>query len=137
LKPGGILLIRSNASRCGDGEASRENHYRCYSLNELQERVARSGFRVERLTYANTLSIWLEIFYPRRSASPGREHADHGLRIRCLPPGFGWLNAMLLLILRAEAWYLRKPGRALSAGRSTMCVARKPVSDSVSRSWGK
>jgi ubiquinone/menaquinone biosynthesis C-methylase UbiE len=127
LRPGGILFIRSNARRRGDSDATSETDYQRYTVEKLRERLTRAGFTIERLTYANALSAWLERLTPkgRFSTANGESQTDQGLRIRCLPSGLGWVNGILFRILCGEARYLRKSERSLSRGHSTMVVARK------------
>jgi SAM-dependent methyltransferase len=128
LKPGGILFIRSNARRAGDTDATSEADYQRYTVEKLSGQLTRAGFAIERLTYANGLSAWVERLRPPKSAGAanGLSQTDRGLRIRCLPVGLGWLNGLLFRILCAEARYLRPSGRSLARGHSTMAVVRKP-----------
>jgi SAM-dependent methyltransferase len=129
LKPGGMLFIRSNARRMGDSDVTSEADYQRYTVEKLGERLARAGFAIERLTYANGLSAWLEHLRPPKPAPAANRtsQTDKGLRIRCLPSGLGWVNGLLFRILCAEAHYLRRSERTLSSGHSTMAVARKPL----------
>ena len=136
LRPGGVLFIRTNARRPGDDGTPGAHDYQRYTTELLAERVRAAGFEVVRLTYANGLSVWLDRVRPSRSAAGPGAHAasaahaapdaqDQGLRIRCLPPALSWANRLLLWLLRAEAAWLKTPGRSLRRGHSTMCVARR------------
>jgi ubiquinone/menaquinone biosynthesis C-methylase UbiE len=127
LKPGGILFIRSNARRKGDSDATSQADYQRYTVEKLRDLLTRAGFAIERLTYANGFSAWMERLNSARPApnANGVSQADRGLRIRCLPRGLTWVNGLLLGVLCAEARYLRRSGRTLSHGHSTMAVARK------------
>ncbi len=128
LRPGGLLLVRANARRVGDAPRSKEVDYRRYSLRELRDSFHAAGFKVERLTYVNWLDGMRDRLKPRRPTAEIRStHVDHGLPLRLLPPWLGWLNAIRLAALRIEGAYLRKRGRVIRCGHSTLALVRKPA----------
>ena len=110
LRPGGVLLVRTNGSR--RGRRVRPD-WRLYDESSLAEELTRSGFRVDRVTHANMV---LSAF--------GRE-PEPPTESRCgVPAPVGTLrNAVGSTLLRLEARYLRAPARSLPRGHTLFAVA--------------
>ena len=123
LRPGGVAFARVAAyewMRSGHDEAL--NTQRRYTLGQLVERMERSGFRVRRATYAN--SLLLPAAALRRLVLKRLGLADRGSDVK--PPGSDRLNRALASALKAEASFLKRPGSKLPAGLSVICVAERP-----------
>jgi SAM-dependent methyltransferase len=139
LVPGGRLLVRAN-SRQGmlqDAE-ERDVDFQRYLLPEVELACTAAGFVVERATYANALpAIYASLkrrceqAIERRRSAGGRTATPkklyEGLPLRNAGRLPGWVNRRLFQLMRAEADYLRRPGRRLPFGHTTFCVGRRPV----------
>lgn len=129
MRPGGLLLARSNARRRADANETREADYQRYTTQILRERIEGAGLEVLRISLVNSLDAWRERLglVHRREAAMVKSQSDHGLPLRLMPPWMGWLNGALRLWLEAEARALRRPGSELGSGHSTIALARKPA----------
>ena len=119
LRPGGWLLVMESAlpalwSRHDEIFCARQR----YTLTEVGRMVNGAGFKVNKLSYANTLLLpvamavrSLERWFP----------AIGDLEMRPLPR---WLNRALTGILSLEAMWLRQ--RTFPVGSSVFCLAQKP-----------
>lgn len=110
LRPGGALLVRTNGSR-----RSRRVRadWRLYDARSLADELTRSGFRLERMTHANMV---LSAFGPE-PAAPTESSCG-------IPAPAGRLrSAVGSALLRAEAGYLRAPGRSLPRGHTLFALA--------------
>jgi len=119
LQPGGWLLLTVPAL---PGLWSRHDEVYCarqrYRLEELRQKLMRCGFRLEKLSYANTLllpammaSRLLARWFPSVSA----------FELRPLP---GWLNGVLTGVLSLEAAWLR--WGTFPVGGSLVALTQKP-----------
>jgi SAM-dependent methyltransferase len=125
LRPGGIAFVRAAAyewMRSGHDEALGTQ--RRYRLEEITGRMARTGFRVRRATYANALLLPAAVVRRRLLKRFGL--GGRGSDVKPLPPGFEWLNRALAAALSGEARLLTRPTAKLPAGLSTICLAEKP-----------
>jgi SAM-dependent methyltransferase len=131
LKPGGCLLIRTNAGHGNGHRKSWENEdFRVYNLAGLRETVAGTGFEILKATYANALLSIItavKLTHYRLSQQP----SDHGLSLRLLPPYLKVLNLVFHRVMKAEAWFLAKPSRTLSFGHTLFVLGQKPALDSA------
>lgn len=126
LKPGGLLLVRTNAQAFPPTEPDPVHDFRKYEPKELGGRLDGAGFEVLRLSRANALLGLAEI--PRELAATRREGKGyHGILAR---PNGGrsvldrWKRRWLALEGRAVAAGWRLPmGRSLMA----LCRAREPT----------
>lgn len=126
LRPGGLLLVRSNARRVGDPPRSREKDYRRYDLGELGDVFTSAGFHIERLTCVNAIDAFRDRLFPRKMTEEMKQtHTDHGLPLRLLPPWLSCVNQARYLALKAEGAYLRRRGRVIQHGHSTLALVRK------------
>jgi SAM-dependent methyltransferase len=118
LAPGGVLLVTVPAYMFLWGPADELNHHkRRYTASRLR-RVIEPDFRIEHLTYFNTLLFGLvaagrfgEILFKRGGDDTAK-----------LPPTP--LNQALATVFGLEAGIV--PRRRLPFGVSLLCVARKP-----------
>jgi len=115
LRPGGMLLVRTNGGR--RGRRARAD-WRLYDPVSLTEELRRGGFRVERLTHANALLSLLE-----REPRPPTE-STCGIPV---PVGAA-RNAFGSALLSAEARWLRRPDRRLPFGHTLFALARPEAS---------
>lgn len=95
-------------------------HRRRYSARTLRAAVERAGLVVERMTYTNMLvfpvaAVWRILSY---RLGLGKYAPENDFW-----PVPGWLNALLTLQYRFEAWLLRRVD--LPVGVSVLCVARR------------
>jgi SAM-dependent methyltransferase len=128
LRPGGVLFLRTNGRRRAEqGSGS----YRRFSASYLRSCVESAGFRIRRLSYANSLPSLPEIARELRHRETPRSH-DRGLAVRLLPRHLEWLNRWLVLWLRLEGWAIARLGTSLPFGRTLVCLAVKPSEPSVS-----
>jgi SAM-dependent methyltransferase len=114
LRPRGVLLLRTNGAR----QARRERaDWRVYDPNTLETDLARGGFRVLRMTYANAA---LSLF----SAACGQKPRAPTCGEDGLPAADGAVKeAVGSRLLALEARFLRKQGRRLPYGHSLLALA--------------
>lgn len=143
LKPGGRLLVRTNAA-FGRARVAQREDWRLYRPATLHEALGSAGLDVEVVTPVNFLQgLWASL--PRRGHGhghgDGEGHGQGGGGGRDAPtqPGVVGLgiptpvsptrNCLLLAVLRAEARWLAHRGRRLPFGHSLYAVARRPSGD--------
>jgi SAM-dependent methyltransferase len=131
LRPGRWLLLTVPAHMAlwSDYDTA-SGHRRRYSRAQLQARLNQAGFRVEYCTEFMCALVPL-IFLRRRlwwrrskageNPATAPERIKHELQINPL------LNRMLELILRPEAWWIRR-GRRLPGGSSLLALAAATAS---------
>ena len=124
LKPGGRLLLRVAAYEWlrSSHDTAIMTHHR-YGRKELQEAVANAGFRILRLTGANTIlfpvaALW-RMLKKAGLASPGSD-------VRENTRGSERLNRAMATILRLEAAILRRNSLNFGFGLSIFLLAVKP-----------
>ncbi|MBI3980325.1 MAG: methyltransferase domain-containing protein [Chloroflexi bacterium] len=117
LRPGGVLLVRVPAHDWlrGKHDAAVHTAHR-YGRAELREKLATTGFRVERLTYANCL------LFPLALLKRLLEQGDRDVRGDLAPPTWP-VNAGFAAVLQAEAVLLRRTD--LPWGLSLFALARR------------
>jgi SAM-dependent methyltransferase len=120
LKPGGYLLIFTPALNfLWSWQDEVGHHYRRYTAAELRGKLCDTGFRIQKVTYANTFlfpliasaRLALKIF-----GRPGNATSENDLHP-------GWSNNLLQAIFAAERPLLRY--FSFPIGVSLLCVARK------------
>jgi SAM-dependent methyltransferase len=101
LKPGGQLLIRVPALEAlrGAHDIVVQTRHR-YERNELEAKLLRAGFKVQRLTYANSLLFPLILL--RRYFQSSEVHSESDVQ---MPSGF--VNRLLEGVLGLERLWLR------------------------------
>jgi hypothetical protein len=126
LRPAGLLLLRVPAHDWLRGQHDRLVHTRHrYSRREVADKLARAGFRIEQVSWANSLLFPLAVAKRvlerpngRAGAEPGRADAEPDL---WQPPGP--VNAALESLVAVEALALPR-GVPLPFGLSVLAVAR-------------
>ncbi len=121
LKTGGLLFIRVAAFewlRSSHDEDIQSMHR--FTREELASKLRNAGFKVERISYANSLLFPVVVI--RRLL----KHAGigGGTDVKPLPRGLGWIDSIFRRILASEAGWL-KSGRTFPFGVSIICCARK------------
>lgn len=115
LAPGGALLLRTNGAR----KLRRERgDWRAYDRGMLAAVLEQAGFSCERLTYANAFPSAWALLTRRTPHAPTEQ--SHGIA-RQVPSGMKHLVGLRLL--RAEARFLRRPGRSLPFGHTLFALA--------------
>jgi SAM-dependent methyltransferase len=122
LRPGGILVLRSNGR--GWARVAAEC-IRPYRLATLRVMVESAGFHCRRATYVNCLPALAQELRARIGPSSGTApaHPDQGgLTVQMPPPGLRrWVGG----IAAAEAWIVGRLHRNLPFGHSTLLLARR------------
>ena len=142
LRPGGRVLVRTN-SRCGRAAVDDRDDWRLYTSGSLRAALEAAGLVVDVVTPVNSLQgLWASVRGRRRShhdphhgheggAEPTvlggcdarPEWGSAGLGIpRAVAP---WRNRVQLMLLQAEARWLRGGRRRLPFGHSLYAVARR------------
>jgi SAM-dependent methyltransferase len=137
LRPGGRLLVRTNAAFGRRHVAERED-WRLYRPETLRATLCSSGLEVAALTPVNALqALWASV--PRGWSRPRHEahsnaagedahRAEWGVAGLGIPTKVHpVINTVLLGLLRLEALWLSRPGRHLPFGHSLYAVARRPA----------
>lgn len=129
--PGGNLVVTVPAfMRLWSHNDVLNAHFRRYSAPELEEKLKRVGFRIERLTYNNFVLFppAAALILLRRGAekepelsSPHFDDESYQVEMEPAPP---LLNAMLKAVTWTESQVLRWMN--LPVGTSIICIARKP-----------
>jgi SAM-dependent methyltransferase len=113
LRPGGIVLLRSNTAPGG-----------VEGLDRLEAIVAASGFVVRRSSYANCLPALAQELRARFRVAKGSNRRGHpaggGLQIRLPHP---WVNRLMGGIAAAEVVVAGRLAARLPYGHSTMILA--------------
>lgn len=129
LRPGGLALIRLPAYDRLRGAHDRAVHTRHrYTAAELAGLLGAAGFRVERISYANTL-LFPAALARRLGESRAADSSARAPRESGATTGDFWeppaaLNRLLELPLALEAALIRR-GLALPFGLSVVALARK------------
>jgi 2-polyprenyl-3-methyl-5-hydroxy-6-metoxy-1,4-benzoquinol methylase len=120
LSPNGLLVLREPAMRIAGGAHDRATGIQQRFVRaDVRDTLQSAGFEPLRITYLNTLLFPLIVLRRRLGdVVMGSEHAASDLQ-----PTRGWLNALLLGVLRAEGRLLRMVD--LPFGVSIFAVARK------------
>ncbi|HEY4689981.1 MAG TPA: class I SAM-dependent methyltransferase [Anaerolineae bacterium] len=123
LKPGGRVLLRLPAYNWLRGKHDEAVYIRHrYTARELRDKLRRTGFAPERVSYANML------LFPIAAL---KRAAEHVVPIRQngsdLTIGTGLLNAPLRWILSAEAPFVARTG--LPFGLTVVALGRKTATD--------
>lgn len=123
LRPGGYLLLRTNAQSWPHTVDDPANNFRKYSPALLRKRLNQSGFAVDYLSRANALLGLAEI--PREArASRNVGHGYHGILAEPRrQPGLG--RSLKRGMLRLEGVAIANRMR-LPFGRSIVALAHKP-----------
>lgn len=121
-RPGGCMIVAVPAfpSLWSQHDVTFEHHRR-YRAAGLRAVVEAAGLRVDRITHTNALlfpaaAFWRIVVGRLRPAGSGQGHDFYRV------PGF--VNALLALAYRFEAWWLRRAD--FPFGVSVVCVARRP-----------
>lgn len=124
LKPGGYLLLRTNAQSWPHTIDDPSNNFRKYSPALLRERLIQSGFEIDFLSRANALLGLAEI--PREArASRETGHGYHGILAGPgARPDMG--RSLKRGMLRLEGVAIANSMK-LPFGRSIVALAHKPV----------
>jgi SAM-dependent methyltransferase len=118
LAPGGALIVTVPAYMFLWGPADEINHHkRRYTAARLR-RVIEPAFRIEHLTYFNTLLFGV-IVAGRIAERVLKRGGDDTAKVPPAP-----LNTALETVFRAESSVV--PRFRLPFGNSVLCVARKP-----------
>ena len=119
LRPGGLLLITVPAYQWLWSEHDAVNHHvRRYSKSELQGKVLRAGFKIERLTYFNTFLFPLAIIFRIWRKVTRAPESDFKYR-------WGILERIFAAVFSSESRLLSL-GLNFPFGLSLVCVARRP-----------
>jgi SAM-dependent methyltransferase len=122
LRPGGWLLIRTNAQAWPRIPDDPEFDFHKYSAKELRQRLAESGFRTHRLGRVNALLGLAEI--PRELRAQRRDGPGYsGLLAEVPRAGLGW--HLKRAWLRFEGRLVAR-GLSLPLGRTLLAVAQVP-----------
>jgi SAM-dependent methyltransferase len=127
LRPGGIVVVRSNSAGFGRGRSQGGTAYR---LNEVVEMFSSAGLKIRRASYANGLpALGQEIrgrlrFLAGRRGEGWQSHpSGGGLRLDVPSPR---VNRVMGAISAWERWVSRWLRFPLPFGHSTMILAVKP-----------
>lgn len=121
LKPGGVLLLRTNAQAFPRTPDDPQFKFHRYEPPELREKLERSGFTVLRLSRINALLGLAEI--PRElRASRMQSSAYHGILAKPASRR-GWDVALKRRWLRLEG-HLVRAGLQLPLGRTILAFCR-------------
>lgn len=115
---GGIVLTVPQHRWLWSYKDDFAHHKRRYSWRELQEKVARAGFRVVKATSFVSLLLPLMYISRLRERAPAQFDPQRELEIHPL------LNQIFLALMRCECGLVRR-GASLPAGGSLLLVAKK------------
>jgi SAM-dependent methyltransferase len=117
LSAGGLLFLRTNGSKTLRRE---RDDWRAYDRATLARELEAAGFRLRRLTYANTvLSAW-GAFRGRAPKAPSE--SQDGIPSSLPNPA---VSAIGGLLLSGEAHWLKPPGRTLPSGHTLFALAER------------
>lgn len=121
LKPGGVLLLRTNAQAFPRTPDDARYNFHRYEPAELREKLERCGFRVKQLSRINALLGLAEI---PRELRAGREQSSsyHGILGQPRHQR-GWSATLKRKWLRLEGRAVRA-GLRLPLGRTLLALAR-------------
>ena len=120
LKPGGLLVLRASALDVLRSRHSEFAHERQrFTRARLTDAVTSRGFRVERITYLNSLLMPVALFKFRVWEPLTGAQPQSG--VQSVAP---WLDRLLYLPLRVEAGWIGRGG-SFPAGQSLVLVGRK------------
>lgn len=122
LRPSGVLVLRVAA---GIGCPTYSHRY--YQTHDVVERLKNSNFLIEKVSYLNQVSAWVQTL---------KRKNDPGFIVEGLPEAVSsgvtrfiqarwWKNKLIFYTLKWEARKLLQPGRTFKCGTSVICVARK------------
>ncbi|MBA3342516.1 MAG: class I SAM-dependent methyltransferase [Gemmatimonadaceae bacterium] len=124
LKPGGVLLVRTNAQAFPRAAADRQYNFRKYTPDLLRDRLESAGFRVETLGRVNALLGLAEI--PREMRARRSQSSEyHGI--------LSGPRSTHSLVGRLKRRWLAFEGRALRdgwhlpLGRTIFALCRRPA----------
>lgn len=127
LRPGGILLARTNAQSFPRVAVDRASLYRRYDPAPFKSVLLAAGFRVIRLSRANSLLGLAEV--PRELRKRTKDSGSyHGLLSAPRPPR--WLDPAKRAILEAEGELIAR-GFHLPFGRTLFALCQKPVGEGI------
>jgi len=122
LRPGGWLLIRTNAQAWPRIPDDPEYDFHKYSAKEMRRGLTECGFRIRRLGRVNALLGLAEI--PRELRAQQRDGAGYsGLLAEVPKAGLGWQMKRAWLRLEGR---LVANGFSLPLGRTLLAVAQVP-----------
>jgi SAM-dependent methyltransferase len=107
LRPGGLLLLRTNAQGFPRTEDDPAAQFRKYDVADLRRKLEASGLAPLRLSRVNALLGLAEIPRELRARRASGSAGYHGLLAAPRPPGRGD---------RLKRWWLGLEGRAVAAG---------------------
>jgi SAM-dependent methyltransferase len=108
LRPGGLLFVRVAAFEWLRSSHDAEIHtLHRFTLGELQQKLTQGGFKIRRVTYAN--SFLFPIVAIRRILK--HVGIGSGTDVKPLPPGLGWIDPIFRSVLASEAAVLGLHGR--------------------------
>ena len=120
LKPGGLLAARVSALDILRSRHSTFAHERQrFTRARLTRAVEAAGFRMERITYVNSLLLPVALFKFRIWEPLLRTPPASGVTAVA-----GWLDRLLYQALRMEAWWIGRGG-GFPAGQSLILLARR------------
>jgi ubiquinone/menaquinone biosynthesis C-methylase UbiE len=120
VKPGGLLAVRVSALDVLHSRHSEFAHERQrFTRARLSRAVEAAGFRVELVTYVNSLLLPVSLFKFRIWEPLARAPAASG--VAAVP---GWLDGLLFGALRTEAAWVGNGG-SFPAGQSLVLIARR------------
>lgn len=121
LKPGGRLLVRTNARRIFGGVDSASGPY--YRLEDLVSTIQEAGFNIDQSTYVNFLPA---IFAEARACLRASRRAcrERGLTIRVPSPA---INRLMKRWIAVEAATVVRLKLGLPFGHSAYVLAEKPA----------
>lgn len=118
LRPGGVLLIRSN----GRGWQRARSAVPPYRLDEITGLIASAGLRVRRWSYANCLPALAQDVRAHFSRGRPGQAAGGGLTIRLRSP---WVNRLMASLSTLETGWAGPLGARLPFGHSTLVLAER------------
>ena len=121
LRPGGLLLLRTNA-RCGYPATDSPMYHR-YPLAELRGLIEDAGFQIHAASYINFVPGLLATVRMKLERKDGS--VDMGLRARPVPPDTNLLTRTLYGTLLAEGRFIASGKRSLPFGHSSLVLAEK------------
>ncbi|MCS7041779.1 MAG: class I SAM-dependent methyltransferase [Bryobacteraceae bacterium] len=120
LRPGGWLFVRASAfGWLRSRHSEYVNERQRVTLGRLCAGLREAGFDVLRATYANSLLLPVALVKFRVWEPLVRAPAASGVQL-----GPWWLERLLHLPLRAEAWWIGRGG-AFPLGQSAIALARR------------